>query len=225
MRLAGIISLSRLLGRAAGVMGTVVLAACVSLPDSGMPSSGQSRSESANNPAQLIGQDTSAVRSNLRFASQEASPKVWSGRFSVSLRASEAGGSNESAQGRFQLEASGEPPERSLALTLSSPFGQRIAQGSRQADGASRLALADGRVLRDISLDGVVEQALGWPLPLERLPQWLDDRFDEIVLRDAQGAITQAVDSGWLIEREPGRWSLVRNHAKGHLRVVLVLDR
>jgi hypothetical protein len=80
-------------------------------------------------------------------------------------------------------------------------------------------------VLRDISLDGVVEQALGWPLPLERLPQWLDDRFDEIVLRDAQGAITQAVDSGWLIEREPGRWSLVRNHAKGHLRVVLVLDR
>jgi hypothetical protein len=153
MRLARIVSSSHLLGRVAGLMGTALLAACASLPDSGTPSSAQSRPEAADSPARSAHQDTAAVKSNLRFASQEAPTKVWSGRFSVSLRASEAGGSNESAQGRFQLEASGEPLERSLALTLSSPFGQRIAQGSRQADGASRLALADRRELMDKSLD------------------------------------------------------------------------
>ncbi|MFZ9406220.1 MAG: outer membrane lipoprotein LolB [Burkholderiaceae bacterium] len=193
-----------LLQRAATLICAGLLAACAALPS---PST-----------------DTAAGTGNVRFASQETAPKLWAGRFSVTLRATPPG-DNESAQGRFQLEASGDAAERTLALTLTSPFGQRIAQGTRQADGASRLELADGRVLRDTSLDGVVEQALGWPLPLERLPQWLDDRFDDVVLRDAQGAISQAVDSGWLIEREPGRWALARTHPRGHLRVVLVIDR
>ena len=193
------------------------LSACAGLPEG--PAGG---SAPGAGPAQGVAQ---AEQSSIRFASQEAPPRHWSGRFSVSLRATEPGGANESAQGRFQLEAAGDPQQRALSLILTSPFGQRIAQGSRQTDGASRLELADGRVLRDGSLDGVVEQALGWPLPLERLPQWLDDRFEEVILRDAQGGISQAVDSGWLIEREPGRWALARTHARGQLRVILLLDR
>ncbi|MFN5882348.1 MAG: lipoprotein insertase outer membrane protein LolB, partial [Burkholderiales bacterium] len=141
--------------RAIGLMGVVLLGACAGLPEG---------------PAQNAAPATQAEQSAIRFASQEAAPRQWSGRFSVSLRATEPGGANESAQGRFQLEAAGDSQQRSLSLILTSPFGQRIAQGSRQIDGASRLELADGRVLRDGSLDGVVEQALGWPLPLERLP-------------------------------------------------------
>ncbi|MFN5510078.1 MAG: lipoprotein insertase outer membrane protein LolB [Burkholderiales bacterium] len=195
----------------------MVLSACAGLPE------GTTRSASAG--ASPSSAAVGSEQSSIRFASQEAAPRQWSGRFSVSLRATEPGGANESAQGRFQLEAAGDSQQRSLSLILTSPFGQRIAQGSRQIDGASRLELADGRVLRDGSLDGVVEQALGWPLPLERLPQWLDDRFEEVVLRDAQGTVSQAVDSGWLIEREPGRWALARTHARGQLRVILVLDR
>ncbi len=164
----------------------------------------------------------------LRFGYQdipEVPTRQWAGRFSVSLRSSEPDGPSESGVGRFQLESRGETAQRDLSLVLTSPFGQRIAQGRKQIDGQFRLDLADGRVLRDRSLDRVIELALGWPVPLERLPGWLDDHFEDIVLRDAQGQIREAVDSGWLIEREPGRWALSRNHPKGQLRVVLVLDR
>lgn len=200
-----------------GLACAVALSACTGLPEG--PATGAPTAPATAAVAAQPEQPT------FRFASQETPPRHWSGRFSVSLRASEPGAANESAQGRFQLEAAGDPQQRSLSLTLTSPFGQRIAQGSRQSDGASRLELADGRVLRNGSLDGVVEQALGWPLPLERLPQWLDDHFEEVVLRDAQGTVSQAVDSGWLIEREPGRWALARTHVRGQLRVILVLDR
>lgn len=164
----------------------------------------------------------------LRFGYQdipEVPTRQWAGRFSVSLRSAEPNGPSESGVGRFQLESRGETALRDLSLVLTSPFGQRIAQGRKQLDGQFRLELADGRVLRDRSLDRVIELALGWPVPLERLPGWLDDHFEDIVLRDAQGQISEAVDSGWLIEREPGRWALSRNHPKGQLRVVLVLDR
>lgn len=202
---------------ALGLALTLLLGACAGWPQGAVP--GQPAAALPLDPA------ASSETSNIRFASQEAPSRQWSGRFSVSLRAPDPGGTNESAQGRFQLEAAGDPRERTLSLILTSPFGQRIAQGSRQANGDSHLQLADGRILRDASLDGVVEQALGWPLPLERLPQWLDDRFEDVVLRDAQGSVSQAVDSGWLIEREPGRWALARTHPRGQLRVVLVLDR
>lgn len=166
--------------------------------------------------------------STLRFGHQdmpEVPTRQWAGRFSVSLRSVEPDGPSESGVGRFQLEARGEAAQRELALILTSPFGQRIAEGRQQLSGHYRLELADGRVLRDRSLDRVIELALGWPVPLERLPGWLDNRFEDIVLRDAQGQIREAVDSGWLIEREPGRWALTRSHPKGQLRVVLVLDR
>ena len=71
----------------------------------------------------------------------------------------------------------------------------------------------------------MLEQALGWPLPIERLPDWLDDRFDRITDRDAAGLVLAAQDSGWRIEREPLRWSLERDAPAGRLRVVLILDR
>lgn len=206
------------LPRAGAILCTLALSACAGLPAGPADTVSGGTTPSGSSPQ-------NDASSSVRFASQEEAPRQWSGRFSVSLRAADPGAANESAQGRFQLEAAGDIAQRALSLTLTSPFGQRIAQGSRQSNGASRLELADGRVLRDNSLDGVVEQALGWPLPLERLPQWLDDRFEEVVLRDAKGTVSQAVDSGWLIEREPGRWALARTHARGQLRVILVLDR
>jgi outer membrane biogenesis lipoprotein LolB len=204
----------RRLARAAIVLASLMLGACAGVPSSPSRSSADAPTLQSGSPA-----------TPLRFGYQEAPPRQWTGRFSVSLRANEPVGQNESGVGRFQLEARGDPAERQLVLILTTPFGQRIAQGQRQADGSSRLELADGRVLRNASLDAVVEQALGWPLPLERLPQWLDDRFEEVILRDPTGGISEALDSGWLIEREPGRWALSRSHERGQLRVVLVLDR
>ena len=150
-------------------------------------------------------------------------PRDWSGRFSVTLTAP-AADRQDAAAGRFLLTALPTPTGRSLAIELTSPFGQTIATGERAPDGASTLRLADGRTVRAPSLDGVLERALGWPLPIERLPDWLDDRFESVTARDTQGRVTAALDSGWRIEREPQRWALQRIHGDGLLRVVLVLD-
>jgi outer membrane lipoprotein LolB len=87
------------------------------------------------------------------------------------------------------------------------------------------MTLADGRRIEAPSLDALLERALGWPLPVERLPAWLDDRFETVLERDTEGQPRLAQDSGWRIEREPRRWALQRSHAGGTLRVVLVLDR
>ncbi len=152
-------------------------------------------------------------------------PRRWDGRFSVVMQAPGAEGRTDAAMGRFMLISTPTPLGRELSLELRSPFGQVLASGSHARGGRSRLTLSDGRTLAADTLDGVLEQALGWPLPVERLPDWLEDRFDRITDRDAAGAIVTALDSGWRIEREPFRWSLERDAPSGRLRVVLILDR
>jgi outer membrane lipoprotein LolB len=152
-------------------------------------------------------------------------PRRWDGRFSVVMQSPGAEGRSEAAMGRFMLVSTPMPQGRELSLELRSPFGQILASGRHTRGGPSRLTLSDGRVLQADSLDAVLEQALGWPLPIERLPDWLDDRFDRITDRDAAGLVLAAQDSGWRIEREPLRWSLERDAPAGRLRVVLILDR
>ncbi|RPH46392.1 MAG: hypothetical protein EHM87_02230 [Burkholderiales bacterium] len=155
----------------------------------------------------------------------EAPVREWAGRFSVVIDAAVPGGNQDTVAGRFALAARGTPGARALDLELVSPFGQTVATGRREPDGRSALTLSDGRTVRAPSLDALLERALGWPLPIERLPDWLDDRFETVVARDPQGRVTMAEDSGWRIEREPRRWALRRPHGDTQLRVVLVLDR
>ena len=69
----------------------------------------------------------------------------WSGRFSVNLQAPEPGGRNELVVGRFALSERPVPGGRRLEIEVVTPFGQTVARGRRQPDGASTLALADGR--------------------------------------------------------------------------------
>jgi outer membrane lipoprotein LolB len=152
-------------------------------------------------------------------------PREWAGRFSVRVESTGEDGRQDAAAGRFTLLSSPSPAGRSLSLELVSPFGQTLAEGRRAPDGQASLALADGRRLQADSLDRVLEQALGWPLPIERLPDWLDDRFEHVLERAPDGRPSVAQDSGWRIEREPRRWTLARPHPQGRLRVVLLLDR
>ncbi len=150
--------------------------------------------------------------------------REWAGRFVVVSRASVPGANQDTGAGRFALTSRPVAGGRALELELTSPFGQTIASGRSAPGGASTLTLADGRRIEAPSLDAVLERALGWPLPIARLPAWLDDRFETVLERDAQGRPSLARDSGWRIEREPRRWALQRPHADGTLRVVLVLD-
>jgi outer membrane biogenesis lipoprotein LolB len=157
-------------------------------------------------------------------STQPEGPREWSGRFSVTARSAAGDGQLDAAAGRFVLASVPQPAGRALDLTLVSPFGQTLASGRRAADGASTLSLADGRTFAAGTLDGLVEQALGWSLPVERLPDWLDDRFERVVARDAEGRVVEARDSGWHIERASRRWALERPRPGGTLRVVLLLD-
>lgn len=151
--------------------------------------------------------------------------REWSGRFAVSLLPDGPDSREEGGGGRFLLTRIDAQPNASLELELLSPFGQVLASGRRQPDGRASLTLANGRTLQARSLDAVIEQALGWSLPVERLTDWLDDRFEQVMARDAQGQVVSARDSGWRIDREPRRWALERNQSTGRLRVILVLDR
>ncbi len=151
--------------------------------------------------------------------------REWSGRFAVSLKPEGTDSREEGGGGRFMLTRVASEPKASLELQLLSPFGQVMASGQRRPDGRATLTLANGSMLQAASLDAVIEQALGWSLPVERLTDWLDDRFEEVVSRDAQGQVVSARDSGWRILREPRRWELERSQPTGRLRVILVLDR
>jgi len=151
--------------------------------------------------------------------------REWAGRFAVSLRPLDPAGVEQGGAGRFVLTAAPTRPLPALTLALQSPFGQVLANGRRDPDGRSTLTLSDGRTLRGDSLDDVLTQALGWPLPIERLTDWLEDRFEQVTERDGQGNVVSARDSGWQIDRETGRWALQRQASDGRLRVVLILDR
>ena len=155
-------------------------------------------------------------------------PREWTGRFAVSVQESstgEAPGRQESAAGRFLLTSTPLPEGTRLELELISPFGQVMATAHRQPDGRSTLILANGQRLQADTLDAVLEQALGWTVPVDRFTDWLDDRFEEVTARSEQGGVISARDSGWRIERESRRWALERNRQTGLLRVILVLDR
>lgn len=151
--------------------------------------------------------------------------REWTGRFSVISRPDSPEANQEAGAGRFVLVSRPAPGGRTLDLEVVTPFGQTIATGRRAPDGSATMTLADGRRIEAPSLDALLERALGWALPVERLPAWLDDRFETVLERDAAGQPRLAQDSGWRIEREPRRWALQRSHAGGMLRVVLVLDR
>jgi outer membrane biogenesis lipoprotein LolB len=148
-------------------------------------------------------------------------PREWQGRFLVSVQAFDPNQPAETSLGRFELVAAGQ----ALQLALYSPFGQTVASAGRREDGSATLELPDGRRVEAVSLDDLLHRALGYPLPIERLPQWLDRRFDDVIARDSAGTPIEARDSGWHIRMEPRRWELSRPQPTGSLRVLLLLDR
>lgn len=97
----------------------------------------------------------------------------WSGRFSITLVApdgadTEQQSNEDRAQGRFELSRQ---PGR-LNLALFSPFGQTMATASA-VPGRATLTTAKGQVFEAQNSTRLVEQALGWRLPVDALPGWL----------------------------------------------------
>jgi len=107
-----------------------------------------------------------------------------SGRLSVQYQ---RGGADESLHGSFTWS---QTPQRTL-LTLLSPLGQTLAVIEVQADGAT-LTQAGQPPQAAPDADTLVQTALGWPLPVAGLRDWL------------QGFATDARGHKWVAPAQPG---------------------
>jgi outer membrane lipoprotein LolB len=147
-------------------------------------------------------------------------PLELNGRFSTTYTASLPETKRESASGRFELfkDAS------RLTVDLISPFGQTIARAEHKIGSPATLQTADNRRFTGASLDEVFERAIGIRVPAEKLPDWLSDRFEEVVERSADGSRIKARDAGWDIERSGIRWDLVWHEGTQRIEVRLLLD-
>ena len=84
-------------------------------------------------------------------------------------------------------------------LLLASPFGQGIAEISTGAGGA-RLKTADGQVASAATAEELTRQVLGYPLPIERLVDWVRARdSDEVATRDERARPLELRHEDWRI--------------------------
>lgn len=114
-------------------------------------------------------------------AQEGAARSSWLGRFSANWTDGSAPPRIEQASGRFTLADGGGRTE----LEIFSPFGQTIARAV-SSDGGSVLETADGRRFEAANPEALTEAALGWRMPVQRLPAWLASRHPD-----------RAIDAGW----------------------------
>jgi outer membrane lipoprotein LolB len=121
----------------------------------------------------------------------------WSGRFAID---GEPASAATAVSGRFRLEQN----DSMRRLELVGPLGQTLARLELNAEGA-QLTYQDGRIERANDASQLIENALGWPLPVTALMDWLSGDFAHVTERDADGTPRVAIDQSWRIERESAR--------------------
>jgi len=107
---------------------------------------------------------------------------------------------------------------------MVSPFGQTIARAEQRAGRPATLQTADNRVLTGATLGAVFERAIGIRVPAEKLPDWLFNRFEQVLERSPDGQKVRARDAGWDIDRSGNRWDLVWHEGTQRIEVRLLLD-
>lgn len=141
-----------------------------------------------------------------RRLADPAQPAHWSGRMAVQLQDDNA--QDQSFSASFELQGS----ERQGQLTLLSPFGAVLAELQWSPQGAQ---LRQGGQLREsASLDALVQDTVGTPLPLGALFSWL--------------AGEQASAPGWqadLSQMDQGRLRAQRSQPLPRATLRVVLDR
>jgi len=111
-------------------------------------------------------------------------------------------------------------------LMISTPLGTGIAEITRRAD-LYTLTTADSRRFSASDPQALTERALGWPLPLAGLPDWVqgrpytnsEDETDGEPQRGPDGRVRLIRQLGWTIEylayddraKLPSRMRLTRN--------------
>ncbi|MCU0803851.1 MAG: lipoprotein insertase outer membrane protein LolB [Burkholderiales bacterium] len=105
----------------------------------------------------------------------------------------------EGGSGRIQWRHSAAEDD----LVVSNPLGQGIARITRR-EGVYTLETADDRRFTSTDADALAAQALGWPLPVSGLPDWLRGRpvagRPAVVERGANGEPIRLEQDGWRVE-------------------------
>jgi outer membrane lipoprotein LolB len=164
-------------------------------------------------------------------ATVPASPpdRSFAGRF---VATAVSGEHRDSVSGRFYIEIRG----NQQSIDLATPVGTTLARIEIEP---GRARVTDGKMqgLTGPNADELVEQALGWRLPISGLPYWLEGRADPArssqVGRMSDGA-TEIEQDGWNIRvsetvevtGHPRRLQLDRDPSPGgpKLSVRLVID-
>jgi outer membrane lipoprotein LolB len=103
----------------------------------------------------------------------------------------------EAASGRVVWRHSDSRDE----LLMSNPLGQGIVELSGRP-GAYELRLADGKQFMAPDAEALTEEALGWRLPLNGLPQWIRGRALQGVATEATmdgSRYAELLQNGWQI--------------------------
>ena len=155
--------------------------------------------------------------------------RSFAGRF---VATAVAGEQRDSVSGRFYVDIRGSQQ----SIDLATPVGTTLARIEIEP---GRARVTDGKMqgLTGPNADELVEQALGWRLPISGLPYWLEGRPDPArssQLRRMSDGATEIEQDGWNIlisetvgaTGRPRRLQLDRDTSTGRpkLSVRLVLD-
>ncbi|MDQ3215529.1 MAG: outer membrane lipoprotein LolB [Pseudomonadota bacterium] len=121
--------------------------------------------------------------------------RAYTGRFSATTSLGEQ---RQSAAGRFSLEVRG----ATQRLELSSPLGTTVARIDIEP-GSARATGMQMQEMRGPDADALIEQLLGWPLPVSGLIDWIEGR--PVPHRAARidreaGRVAHIEQDGWSIQ-------------------------
>ena len=119
-------------------------------------------------------------------------------------------------------------------MRVIAPLAQGTVELRGAADGRVNLRLDDGRVLQADDPESLLQETLGWSVPVSGMAYWIKGMPDpgrrvDTLLVDEQGRITDLVQAGWQISYSrygrhgeldlPGRIQLIN----GNLRLRLAI--
>ncbi|WP_454055736.1 lipoprotein insertase outer membrane protein LolB [Cupriavidus sp. Marseille-Q8015] len=168
-------------------------------------------------------------------AGETARTEHYSGRFAANYVRY---GRNEGVQGSFRWEEQG----RNVRLDLVSPLGQTLAVITSTPSGAT-LDLPNEAPRNAPEVDSLMEQALGFSLPVAGLRDWIHGRptpgTPANATRDVKGRLDTLAQNGWTVRyvdwqdppqgatvatARPRRMDLARDTGETPLTVRLVID-
>lgn len=169
-----------------------------------------------------------AVAPQATTPSSKASEEVFnrSGRFALSVDS--VNGKKDAVQGGFQWE---ESPQR-LQLDLNNPMGTVLARVLVTAQGAA-LQYPNGEVAYAKSPDALVEQLLGYMIPVEGMRDWLRGQTGSALTTDLQltdGHPSYFQQNNWRVnlkrydDQGPRLLQMYRNQAQQNISVRIVID-